>query len=96
MKTIELTAHVIARQYTWESEPTYLLDSYDWDDEGNRAIVGQVTVTVEVPEKIDFTAGRVAALKAKKEEIREEFIQRTAEINEQLSKYQALEYSEAA
>ena len=93
MKTIQIDAHIIARKWSWESEPTFFLSNWDHDGMSDQVAVGKTTVTVEVPETVDFTAKNVAVLKAEKAELTERFKARIDEINEQLSKYQALEYS---
>ena len=99
MKTIELKAFVVARQWNHETEPTFHLDQYEYnecDDVWLNKTVGTVTVMVEVPETVDFTSIAIASLQAKKAKLQAEFSARMKEITDQLAKYQAIEYTPEA
>lgn len=83
---------VYATQYEWEQRPTWYASACDPRKYASDIVhAEQQRITVDVPEQIDITAGRIAALKVQADEVRAEFSARINEINDQIRKLEALE-----
>jgi hypothetical protein len=83
-------------------DPGYSEDSFvffegeGWTGtKGEYAIICPYTIDVELPAHYDPVASKVGALQKAKDAITREFTTRLAEINEQISKLQAIEYTPA-
>jgi hypothetical protein len=59
---------------------------------GGYALVGPVTIDIEIPEGWDPRAQQIEALKNRKAELEREFSAAVALINEQISRLQAISY----
>jgi hypothetical protein len=66
--------------------------SFKFEDEDS-IFIGQQSVTVYIPDDFDPIPGQVAALEAKKREALADYQQAVAEINDRLSKLQAIEFA---
>lgn len=63
------------------------------DDEEDRIFIREMDIEVDIPDDFDPTPRQVAALEAKKREALLKYQQTVADINEKLSKLQAITYS---
>ncbi len=62
-------------------------------DTDHQTYVGSKEMEIEIPDDYDPTAQKIAALQKEKEQAQTEFAQKVAQINERISKLQALEYT---
>lgn len=90
---IKIMAHVHYRKFEWEKEGTYRIASFKMDDTEDCTYVGQQEVEFEAPENYDPTAQKIAALQALKQKAQDDFAKSIYQINEKISKLQALEYT---
>jgi hypothetical protein len=63
------------------------------DDEADRIFIREIDLEVDIPDDFDPTPHQVKALEAQKREALLKYQQTVAEINETLSKLQAITYS---
>jgi len=77
--------------YTSAWEPD--LWAFKTSDSENRVFVSEQTVEVDTPKDFDPVPKQVAALQAEKREAMAAYQEKVAEINERLSKLQAIEYA---
>ena len=73
----------------WEPD----LWAFKTSDSENRVFVSEQTVEVDTPKDFDPVPKQVAALQAEKREAMAAYQEKVAEINERLSKLQAIEYA---
>ena len=90
---IKIMAHVHYQKFEWEEKGQYRIASFKMDDTEDRSYVGQQEVEFEEPENFDFTAQKIAALQAMKQKAQDDFTKSVRQINEKISKLQALEYT---
>ena len=90
---IKIMAHVHYQKFEWEEKGQYRIASFKMDDSEDRSYVGQQEVEFDVPENYDPTAQKIAALQVEKEKAQEAFHKSIHQINERISKLQALEYT---
>ena len=90
---VKTTAHIYHSQYSWEKEARFQIFSLKIDDTDHMTYVGTHEIEIEVPDGYDPTAQKVAALQKEKQKAQEEFAKKVANINERISKLQALEYT---
>ena len=90
MKT---TAHIHFVKYAWEKEGRFELFGVKLDDAEFRAYVCSQEIEVDVPENYDPRAQQIAALEKQKQEAMANFQKSVDDINERISKLQALEYA---
>lgn len=64
----------------------------DW---GSHKKIAEHTIVVDVPDDIDPVSLRVAGLERERETLRSEFARRLNEINDQISRLTAIEYTPA-
>jgi hypothetical protein len=91
---IKIMAHIHYQKFEWEEEGTYRIASFKMDDTEDRTYVGQQEVEFDAPENYDPTAQKIAALQALKQKAQEAFHKSIHQINEKISKLQALEYTQ--
>jgi hypothetical protein len=90
---IKLTAHIHFRKYAWEKEGEYQIIYARLPDEETVTYVGEQEVEIEVPDDHDPRAQQIAALEKKKQEVMAHHQKTVTDINEKISKLQALEYT---
>jgi hypothetical protein len=90
---IKLTAHIHYRKYSWEEKGEYQLWYAKLDDDDSRTYVGEQEVEVDIPDNYDPRAQQVAALEKYKQKVMADFQRSVSEINDRISKLQAIEYS---
>lgn len=90
---VKTALYVYHNQYAWQDQGTY--DAYTWkaDDNEIRTFVGQQEVELDIPDNYDPRAQQVAALIASKQALMADYQKSVTEINERISKLQALEYT---
>ena len=96
----------LVMSHTWDYSPDVLREVwvpalYSWhtsskEDTESAIFVRQIEVQIEAPDNFDPTASQVAALLREKERIGAEFAAKIAEVNERLSKLQAIEHTDAS
>ena len=93
---IKLTAHIHYRKHSWEKEGSYQILYIALPDDESLTYICAQEVEVEVPDNYDPRAQQVAALEKRKQKVMADFQKSVDEINERISKLQALEYTDAA
>lgn len=81
--------HEFEETTTWEPEPWSVRVS---DDE-ERIFINEQMVEIDAPDDFDPVPKQVAALEAEKRKAMDEYQAKVADINERLSKLQAIEYA---
>jgi hypothetical protein len=89
---LKITIYIHYRKYAWESNGYYFALPSIFEDEDSRVYVGPQEVEIEVPEDFDPRPAQIAALDAQKQKIMADFNKSVADINERISRLQALEY----
>lgn len=90
---VKLTAHIHYQKYPWEEEGSFQLFSCKLDDTESRTYVGEQKVEVEVPDNYDPRAQQIEALEKYKRKVMADFQKTVDEINERISKLQAITYT---
>tara|TARA_R110000772_G_scaffold125466_20_gene232229 strand:- start:2154 stop:2435 length:282 start_codon:yes stop_codon:yes gene_type:complete len=90
---VKTTIHIYYAAYPWEDKAEYLVFYAKVSDDEHRTYVGEQEIEIEVPDNYDPTAQKLAALQKEKEKVQLEFAQKVADINDRISKLQALEYT---
>ena len=93
MKTITIPMYVYCQKYSYEEKCSYTAYSFKANDTEHLTLVCQQDVEFEIPENYDPTAQKIAALQAEKEKARDDFAKLSFQINERISKLQALEFA---
>jgi len=89
---IKTTLHIYFCKYSWEIEGKFVPFAYKVDSE-NYTYVCQQEIELEVPDNYDPRAQQIAALEAQKTKAMADYQKSVTEINERISKLQALEYT---
>jgi hypothetical protein len=90
---VKTTVHIFYSKYSWEDKGEYLVFYAKVDDDESRTYVGQQEIEIEVPDNYDPRAQKIEALQAKKLKIMADYQKTVTEINERISKLQAIEYT---
>jgi hypothetical protein len=90
---IKTTIHIFHSQYSWEEKGEYLVFYAKIPDDEARTYVGQQEIEIEVPDNYDPRAQKIAALEKHKQKVMADYQKTVMEINERISKLQALEYT---
>ena len=87
-----ITGFIIARQYEWESEPTFTWVPIDPTQYGDKdsVVVCEHSIEVEIPKEFDYVPHRVSQLRKRKDDLAVELHQKLADIDEQINKLLAL------
>lgn len=89
---VKTTIHIHHQQYSWEENGEYITFSCQLEDNEHRTYVGEQEIEIEVPDDYDPRAQKIAALEKQKLKIMGEYQKMVTDINERISKLQALEY----
>lgn len=89
---VKTTVYIHYSQYSWEERGEYNVFSCKLDDSEHRTYVGEQEVEIEVPDDYDPRAQKIAALEKQKLKVMAEYQKMVTDINERISKLQALEY----
>lgn len=90
---IKVTAHIYFSKYSWENNGEFLLFYAKIDGNENMVYVSTQEVEVEVPENFDPRALQIAALEAQKQKAMADYQKSVDDINERISKLQAITYT---
>jgi len=90
---VKVTAHIYFSKYSWEEKGEYLLFYAKIDDSETMAHVSSQEIEVEIPDDYDPRAQQIAALEKQKQKVMADYQKTVTEINERISKLQALEYT---
>jgi hypothetical protein len=90
---IKLTAHIHHVKYEWDKEGTYQLWFAKVADDDSRTYIGEQEVEVEVPDNYDPRPKQIAALEKQRQKVMADYQKTVTEINDRISKLQALEYT---
>ena len=90
---IKIKVHIHHQKYEWEDKGQYLVYSHKFDDTDYRAHICEQEIEVEVPDDFDPRAQQIAALEKQKQKVMAEYQKTVTEINDRISKLQALEYT---
>jgi hypothetical protein len=88
---VTIKGYVTCTQYAWDTKPTFSFYSFDPTTYDQSTIkVMEHEFEVEVPDNFDPRPGQVAALEAKKEEMRAEFSKRVKDIDDKINSLMAI------
>jgi hypothetical protein len=90
---IKLTAHIHFRKYHWDEKGEYQILYVALPDDETLTYICAQEVEVEVPDNYDPRAQQVAALEKRKQKVMADYQKTVTDINEKISKLQALEYT---
>jgi len=90
---VTTTVHIYNSQYSWETTPRFSVYSLKIDDSEHMTYVGAQEIEVEVPDSYDPRAQKIAALEKQRQKIMADYQKTVNEINERISKLQAIEYT---
>jgi len=90
---IKTTVHIFYNKYFWEDKGEYLVFYAKVDDSEHRTYIGEQEIEIEVPDNYDPRAKQIAALEKKKQKVMADYQRTVDEINERISKLQAIEYT---
>lgn len=76
--------------YGWGDPAEYLIYSSATIGDDNYTLIGPVEVQIEVPNDFDPRPAKIAALEAKKQELRAKFSAAATEIERKISELQAI------
>ena len=85
--------YVYFSKYSYDKVGTFVAYSFRTPDTADLTLVCEQDVEFDVPKNYDPTAQKIAALQAAKVKAQESFSKSVFQINELISKLQALEYT---
>ena len=85
--------YVYFSKYSYDKVGTFVAYSFRTPDTADLTLVCEQDVEFDVPKNYDPTAQKIAALQAAKARAQENFNKSVFQINELISKLQALEYT---
>lgn len=90
---LKLTAFLHFRKYAWQKDGEYQIFYARLPDDDTLSYVCEQEVEIEVPDDYDPRAQQISALEEKKLEVMAHYQTTVTDINERISKLQALEYT---
>jgi hypothetical protein len=90
---VKTTVHIYHAQYSWEKEARFQIYSLKIDDTEHMTYVSTQEIEIEVPDNYDPRAQKIEALEKQKQKVMAEFHKTVTDINEKISKLQAIEYT---
>jgi hypothetical protein len=90
---VKITAHVHYNKYSWDEKGSFEVFPCKLEDDDHRTYVGEQEIEVEVPDDYDPRAQQIAALEKHKQKVMADYQKMVTDINEKISKLQALEYT---
>lgn len=90
---VKTTVHIHYLKYSWEDKGEFQVFSCKIDDAEHRTYVGEQEIEIEVPDNYDPRAQQIAALEKQKQKVMADYQKMVTEINDRISKLQALEYT---
>lgn len=93
---VKVTSHIYYQQYSWEQTARYLVMYAKLDDCEHLTYVSEQEIEIDVPDDYDPRAQKIAALEKHKQKVMADYHKTVTEINDRISKLQALEFTNAA
>lgn len=90
---VKTTIHVYYDQFSWQEKGDYTVYSCKLEDNEHRTHVGEQEIEIEVPDDYDPRAQKIAALEKHKQKVMADYQKTVTEINDRISKLQALEFT---
>lgn len=90
---IKTTVHIFYNQYHWEQKGQYIVLYAKIDETESFTYVNSQEIEIEVPESFDPRTRKIAALEKQKQKVMADYQKTVTEINEKISKLQAIEYT---
>ena len=90
---IKTKAHIYYSKYSWEEKGAFLLFYAKIDDTETQLHICEQEIEIEVPDDFDPRAQQIAALEKQRQKVMAEYQKTVTEINDRISKLQALEYT---
>ena len=85
--------YIYYKKYHWEDTGEYIVFAFKTGDSDTLTFIGEQDVELEIPDNYDPRAQQVAALEAAKQKVMADYQKSVNEINDRISKLQALEYT---
>jgi hypothetical protein len=89
---IKTTLYIYFCKYAWENEGKFVPFAYQHDSD-HYTFVCEQEIEMEVPDNYDSRAQQIVALKEKRQKVMVDFQKSIEEINDRISKLNALEYT---
>lgn len=90
---VKTTIHIYYATYVWQEADEYQVMYAKLADDEYRTYICSQDIVLDIPDEYDPTVQKLAALQKEKEKAQEEFANKVANINERISKLQALEFT---
>lgn len=90
---IKITTHIHYVKYSWDTEGQFQIYGSKLKDSEHYTHVCSQEIEIDVPDDYDPRAQQIAALEKQKQKAMADFQKSVDEINEKISKLQALEYT---
>jgi len=90
---IKITAYIHYNKYSWEEKGEFQIWFAQLSDDENRTYVCEQVVEVEIPDNYDPRPQQIIALEKQKQMVMADYQKTVTEINDRISKLQALEYT---
>jgi hypothetical protein len=90
---IKTTVHIHYAKWGWEDEAQYVVSTYPMVDTASITYICKQDIEIEVPGEFDPRAQQIAALEKEKQKVMADYQKTVTEINDRISKLQALEYT---
>jgi hypothetical protein len=91
---IKLTAHIHYAKYPWEDQGQFQVFACKMELLEHYLYIGEQEIEIEVPDDYDPRPQQIAALEKQKQKAMADYQKSVTEINDRISKLQALEYTE--
>lgn len=90
---VKTTVQIHYNQFSWEKTGQYTVYSCKLEDNESRTFVCEQEIEIEVPDDYDPRAQKIAALEKHKQKVMADYQKTLMEINDRISKLQAIEYT---
>jgi hypothetical protein len=90
---VKTTIYIHYCKYAWDEKGSFEVFSFQADDNEHRTFVCETEIEIEVPDDYDPRAQQIAALEKEKQKVMAEYQKNLTEINDRISKLQAIPYT---
>lgn len=90
---VKTTIYIHYNQWDCEETGSYQVFGFKLEDNAHRTYIGEQGIEIEVPDDYDPRAQQIAALEKQKQKVMADYQKTVTEINDRISKLQALEYT---
>jgi hypothetical protein len=90
---IKTTINIYFCKFAWEEVGKFVPFAFPVEPCENYTYVSQQEIELEVPDNYDPRAQQIAALEAQKQKVMADYQKSVTDINDRISKLQALEYT---